>query len=226
MAAARPLARAMLDVSLPGDAVLDDVQRLVRNLIAMNEILRDTEHVSVRLVMTPDRMVVDEARRTFTYLNLYGYLTDAVVVNRVFPEEVGPYFGAWRERQLTALDEVQSAFAPVPVLRAPYFGEEVVGADMLDRLGAHVFEERDPGAVLHEALTQELVVGADAAELRMDLPFAEKGEISLKKIGLELVVRVDGYKRTLMLPPAMGDYRPTGASFEDGALHVTFDGPA
>jgi arsenite-transporting ATPase len=225
MAAARPLARAMLDVSLPGDAVIDDVQRLVRNLIAMNEILRDTEHVSVRLVMTPDRMVVDEARRTFTYLNLYGYLTDAVVVNRVFPEEVGPYFGAWRERQLTALDEVQSAFAPVPVLRAPYFGEEVVGAEMLDRLGAHVFEQRDPGAVLHQGLTQELVVGADAAQLRMDLPFAEKGEISLKKIGLELVVRVDGYKRTLMLPPAMGDYRPTGASFDDGALHVTFDGP-
>jgi arsenite-transporting ATPase len=69
------------------------------------------------------------------------------------------------------------------------------------------------------------VVGADAAELRMDLPFAEKGEISLKKIGLELVVRVDGYKRTLMLPPAMGDYQPTGASFDDGALHVTFDAP-
>jgi arsenite-transporting ATPase len=226
MAAARPLARAMLDVSLPGDAVLDDVQRLVRNLIAMNEILRDTESVSVRLVMTPDRMVVDEARRTFTYLNLYGYLTDAVVVNRVFPEEVGPYFGAWRERQLAALDEVQSAFAPVPVLRAPYFGEEVVGGAMLDRLGAHVFEDRDPGAVLHQRLTQELVVGADAAELRLDLPFAEKGEISLKKIGLELVVRVDGHKRTLMLPPALGDYRPTGASFDDGALHVTFDGPA
>ena len=226
MAAVRPLARAMLDVSLPGDAVLDDVQRLVRNLIAMNEILRDTESVSVRLVMTPDRMVVDEARRTFTYLNLYGYLTDAVVVNRVFPEEVGPYFGAWRERQLAALDEVQSAFAPVPVLRAPYFGEEVVGATMLDRLGAHVFEDRDPGAVLHQRLTQELVVGADAAELRLDLPFAEKGEISLKKIGLELVVRVDGHKRTLMLPPALGDYRPTGASFDDGALHVTFDGPA
>ena len=226
MAAVRPLARAMLDVSLPGDAVLDDVQRLVRNLIAMNEILRDTDSVSVRLVMTPDRMVVDEARRTFTYLNLYGYLTDAVIVNRLFPEEVGPYFGAWRERQLEALEEVQSAFAPVPVLRAPYFGEEVVGGAMLDRLGGHVFADRDPGAVLHQHLTQELIVGADAAELRLDLPFAEKGEISLKKIGLELVVRVDGHKRTLMLPPALGEYRPTGASFDDGALRVTFDGPA
>jgi arsenite-transporting ATPase len=226
MAAVRPLARAMLDISLPGDAVLDDVQRLVGNLIAMNEILRDTDSVSVRLVMTPDRMVVDEARRTFTYLNLYGYLTDAVIVNRVFPEEVGPYFGAWRERQLEALQEVQSAFAPVPVLQAPYFGEEVVGGAMLDRLGAQVFDERDPGAILHQHLTQELVVGADAAELRLDLPFAEKGEISLKKIGLELVVRVDGHKRTLMLPPALGEYRPTGASFDDGSLRVTFDGPA
>jgi arsenite/tail-anchored protein-transporting ATPase len=224
--AARPFARAMLDVTLPGDAVLDDVQRLVRNLIAMNEILRDNESVSVRLVMTPDRMVVDEARRTFTYLNLYGYLTDAVIVNRVFPEEVGAYFGAWRERQLAALADVEAAFAPVPVLRAPYFGEEVVGGEMLDRLGERVFDGHDPAAVLHDALTQELVVGANAAELRLDLPFAEKGDISLKKIGLELVVRVDGHKRTLMLPPALGEYQPTGASFDGAALHVTFDGPA
>ena len=226
MAAARPLARAMLDVSLPGDAVLDDVQRLVRSLIAMNEILRDNEHVSVRLVMTPERMVVDEARRTFTYLNLYGYLTDAVVVNRVFPEEVGAYFGAWRERQLDALQDVEAAFAPVPVLRAPYFGEEVVGAPMLDALGERLFEGVAPVDVLHDQLTQEIVVGADAAELRLDLPFAQKGDISLKKIGLELVVRVDGQKRTLMLPPALGDYPPTGASFDGAALHVTFDGPA
>jgi arsenite-transporting ATPase len=226
LAAARPFARAMLDVNLPGEAVLDEVQRLVHNLIAMNEILRDNESVSVRLVMTPDRMVVDEARRTFTYLNLYGYLTDAVIVNRVFPEEVGAYFGAWRERQLDALAEVQAAFAPVPVLRAPYFGEEVVGEAMLDRLGAAVFDGREPAAVLHEGLTQELVVGADSAELRLDLPFADKGEISLKKIGLELVVRVDGHKRTLMLPPALGDYQPTGASFDGAALHVTFDAPA
>jgi arsenite-transporting ATPase len=176
--------------------------------------------------MTPDRMVVDEARRTFTYLNLYGYLTDAVVVNRVFPEEVGPYFDAWRERQLTALEEVRAAFAPVPVLLAPYFGEEVVGGPMLDRLGEQVFHAGDPAAILHDRLTQELVVGADAAELRLDLPFAEKGDISLKKIGLELVIRVDSHKRTLMLPPALGDYRPTGASFDGAALHVTFDGPA
>ena len=97
VAAARPFARTFLDVPLPGEDVFGEVQRLVRNLIAMNEILRDREHASIRLVMNPDRMVIREAQRTFTYLNLYGYLTDAVVVNRVFPEEVaGGYFGAWR----------------------------------------------------------------------------------------------------------------------------------
>src|SRR5437764_13225639 len=93
MAAARPLARAMLDVSLPSDRVFDDVERLVKNLGAMNGILRDRATTSVRLVMNPDRMVIKEAMRTFTYLNLYGYLTDAVVVNRVFPPEVDGYLG-------------------------------------------------------------------------------------------------------------------------------------
>ncbi|MEA2249713.1 MAG: arsenite/tail-anchored protein-transporting ATPase [Solirubrobacteraceae bacterium] len=226
LAAARPIASALLDVTLPGEAVIEDVERLVRNLIAMNEILRDHERVSVRLVMTPDRMVIDEARRTFTYLNLYGYLTDAVVVNRVFPEEVGEYFGAWRERQQAHLADVEAAFSPVPVLRAPYFEEEVMGGTMLDRLGAAVFDGHDAAALLHRRLTQELVVGVGEAHLRLDLPFARKGEVSLKKIGLELVVRVDGHKRTLMLPPGLGDFRPAGATFEDGSLLVTFHGPA
>ena len=95
----------------------------------MHELLRDAEHASIRLVMTPDRMVVAEAMRTFTYLNLYGYVTDAVVVNRVFPDEVdGTYFGAWRAVQAEQLELVESGFAPVPVLRAPYFEREVLGA--------------------------------------------------------------------------------------------------
>jgi arsenite-transporting ATPase len=222
MDAARPFARAVLDISLPDDAVLEDVGALIRNLIAMNEILRDHEHVSIRLVMNPDRMVVDEARRTFTYLNLYGFLTDAVIVNRVFGAETGDYFGAWRERQLEHLDAARESFAPVPVLQAPWFDEEVVGGPMLDRLGATLFAEHDPAALLHDAVSQKLVVGRREATWTLDLPLAERGEISLKKIGLELVVRVDGHKRTVLLPPVLADYAPAGAAFENGALEVRF----
>jgi len=221
--AARPFARAVLDVSLPGTEVFDDVQRLVRNLIAMNEILRDTERVSIRLVMTPDRMVVDEARRTFTYLNLYGFLTDAVVVNRVFGDEVGAYFGAWRERQERQLESVRDAFAPVPVLQAPYFDEEVVGDAMLDRLGDVLFADAEAPALLHHSVSERLELGRDRATLHLDLPFAQRGDLSLKRLGSELIVRVDGSKRTMLLPPALDDYEPSGAAFADGGLTVTFE---
>jgi len=224
LAAARPLARSLLDISLPSQAVFADVQRLSENLIAMNEILRDREHATIRLVMNPDKMVIGEAMRTFTYLNLYGYLTDAVVVNRVFPSNVGDYFAGWRRVQEEHLELVQSAFAPVPVLCAPYFDQEVVGPEMLDRLAAALFGEHDPAAVLHDALTQELVLLEDGARLRLSLPFARKGDISLKKIGLELIVGVDGQRRTIMLPPALAAFNPSGATFEDGKLEVRFNG--
>jgi len=222
VAAARPFA-GMLDMSLPSEAVFDDIERLVRNLVAMNDMLRDGSATSIRLVMTPDRMVVKEAMRTFTYLNLYGYLTDSVVVNRVFPEEVGKgYFGGWRERQQEHLDLVRSAFSPIPILTAQYFSEEVLGPGMLDQLGDALFEDRDAAAVLHEELAQELIADNGTARLRVALPFTERGEIELKKIGLEVVVRVAGQKRTIMLPPALATYQTTGARLADGALEVDF----
>jgi arsenite-transporting ATPase len=224
LAAARPIARSLLDIPLPSQAVFADMQRLSENLIAMNEILRDRARCTVRLVMNPDRMVIGEAMRTFTYLNLYGYLTDAVVVNRVFPADVGDYFARWREVQEEHLELVRSAFSPVPVLSAPYFDQEVIGAEMLDRLADALFSEADAGAVLHDAVTQQLMVASDRASLRLSIPFASKGEISLKQVGLELIVGVDGQRRTILLPPTLAGFRPTGATFEDGALEITFDG--
>ena len=224
VAAARPFARTLLDVPLPNDRVFDDVERLVASLTALNGILRDRSATTIRLVMNPDRMVIREAMRTFTYLNLYGYLTDAVVVNRVFPKEVaGGYFGAWREVQREQMELVRSAFSPVPILSAPYFDQEVIGEPMLDRLASAVFDGRDAAAVLHESVMQEIVSTNGTATLRLPLPFAAKGEIDLKKIGPEVVVRVGGQKRTIILPATMAAYRPKSAQFEDGALSVQFE---
>jgi arsenite-transporting ATPase len=175
----------------------------------------------VRLVTNADRMVVKEAMRTFTYLNLYGYLTDAVVVNRLLPSD--GYFAAWSEVQREQLDLVRSAFEPVPVLTAPYLEREVVGPEMLDRLADEVFGEREAAAVLHSHIGQELVTENGRATLRLDVPFAEKGDLGLKKIGLEVVVRVGGQKRTIMLPPALAPYSASGARFEDGTLEISFE---
>ncbi len=229
VSAARPIARGLLDLPLPDNAVYEDLERLARNLIAMNDILRDRSSTSIRLVMNPDKMVVKEAMRTFTYLNLYGYLTDAVVVNRVLPDEAADgYFAAWREVQQEHMELVRSAFSPVPILVAPWLEREVVGPEMLDRLAGELFGDEDPARMLYHELSQELSSENGSATLRLPIPFAERGDIDLKKIGLEVVVRVGGQKRTIILPPTMAAYSTTGARFEDGALQVFFeksDGP-
>jgi arsenite-transporting ATPase len=225
LATAGPLARTLLDIPVPNHAVFADIRRLSENLIAMNEILRDHERASVRLVMNPEKMVIGEAMRTFTYLNLYGYLTDAVIVNRVFPSEVGDYFAGWRRVQEQQLELVASAFSPVPVLCAPYFDQEVLGPGMLDRLATELFDSQslNPAEVLHQSITQELDVSETEARLRLPLPLAEKEKIELKKSGLELIVGVNGQRRTIALPSALAGFEPAGARFDGGVLEVTFD---
>ncbi len=223
LAAARPFARAFLDLRLPDEDVLEEVNGLVASLVELHDILRDREHASVRLVMTPDRMVVAEAMRTFTYLSLYGYLTDGVIVNRIFPAELdGTYFGAWRERQQAELARVRDGFAPVPVLEAPYFETEVAGAAMLDRLGGALFAGDDASALLHGGLAREFGLGDGDGHVRLAVPFADRDDVSVKKVGDELVVAVEGRRRTVILPAALAALKPAGAALDDGALVVRF----
>ena len=219
-----PFARTLFDVPLPGDSVFEDVERLARNLVAMNGILRNRARTSVRLVTSLDRMVVKEAMRTFTYLNLYGYLTDAIVVNRVLPEEASEgYFAGWRDVQGRQMELVRSAFEPVPILQGPLFEREVAGPEMLDRLASAVFGGLDPSEVLHEELSQELVTDNGRATLSLPLPLATREELELKKIGLEVIVRVGAQKRTILLPPALSAYATSGARFADGRLEIVFE---
>jgi arsenite-transporting ATPase len=142
-------------------------------------------------------------------------------VNRLLPTE--GYFADWRRAQDEQLELVRSAFAPVPVLTADYLEREVMGDEMLDRLAGAIFDGHDPAAMLHDRLSQELVTNNGTATLRVDVPFAERGDLSLKKIGLEVIVRVGGQKRTIMLPPALSAYATAGARLEEGSLEITFE---
>ena len=219
-----PFARTLFDVPLPGDGVFDDVERLARNLVAMNGILRDRSRTSIRLVMNPDRMVVKEAMRTFTYLNLYGYLTDAVVVNRLLPEREG-YFAAWSEVQQRAARaralglRARAGARPRPTSSARWWAPRC-STGWPTRCSA----SSDPAALLHSELAQELVTDngrATPAGAASRSP--SKGDLELKKIGLEVIVRVGRQKRTIMLPPALAAYSTSGARFEDGALEIVFE---
>jgi len=223
LGAAAPLARA-LDVPLPEPELVDEVERLLENLLAMDAILRDRRHCSLRLVMNPDRMVIEEARRTFAHLGLFGYLTDAVIVNRLFPEEVaGTYFDEWRLRQAEHLKTVEEGFAPVPLLTARFFGQEIIGAEMHELLADELHDGDDPAAILYRGLSREITTSDEATVVRISAPFAEKGEVRVQRAGDELIVTVGDLRRTIILPTGLSGRNPDRAGFENGVLEISFN---
>ncbi len=226
LSTARPIARALLGISLPDGDVTDELHRMMGNLLAIRELLVDHERVSVRLVTTADDVVVAETRRTFTALSLYGVATDAIVVNRLFPADVGPYFAAWRDRQQAQLAEIGDAFAPLPLLRAPYFDQEVVGTDALDRLAAALYGGVAVCDRLHAGPGRELTVDGDRATVRIAVPFADREDVRLRRAGSELIVDVADRRRTVLLPVAIADYRPVAATVERGVLQISLQAPA
>ena len=170
--------------------------------------------MSLRLVMTPDRMVVYEAMRTFTYLNLYGYLCDAVVVNRVIPGGRGGVLGTWRDRPAELLIEVEDGFAAVPVLRAPTSRLKSWGRDARPPFRRALPVGTRGGDV--RQLSQTIYDARRPRRLRLALPFADKGDVSLKKVGGDLVVRVGDVAPDRRVAGGRRRVRPSGASFEAG----------
>lgn len=222
LGAAAPLAKA-LDVPLPEPELVDEVERLLENLLAMDEILRDHRHCSIRLVTNPERMVIDEARRTFSHLGLFGYLTDAVIVNRLFPAEVeGTYFDTWRRQQAERLTAVEEGFAPVPVLTARFFEQEVIGEEMHLLLADELYGRADPARILHRGLAREITTGETETVVRIRAPFATKDEVRLQRAGDELLVSVGALRRSIILPTGLARRDPDRASFEDGILEISF----
>jgi arsenite-transporting ATPase len=219
----RPLGRALFDLPMPDDEVYDAVQDLFQQLDRLHGMLVDPALTSVRLVLNPEKIVVKEAQRTYTYLNLFGYSTDLVVCNRVLPEGVTDhYFDAWKATQARHRTAVAEAFTPLPILDAPLFGHEIVGLDGLREMAAALYGDRDPSAVLFEGRGHHIEKQDGEYVLCLPLPFVSKADVSLYQAGDELVVQVGSQKRNLILPRALVGLRPYGARFEDGTLRIRF----
>lgn len=223
MGALRPVARRISSLPLPDDAVYDAVRRFYDRLAGVKEVLTDVRTTSVRLVVNPEAMVIAEARRTFTYLNLFGYRVDAVIANRLLPEEVSdPYFARWKELQGEHMETIEGSFAPVPVLRARLRATELAGVDALSALGEELYGASDPAAVLFADDPMTTVRDGDAYVLSLRLPFVERDELDLAVKGDELFVRVGPYRRTILLPRMLAVRPLSGARLDGDRVLIRF----
>ena len=220
-----PLLGRVAGLPTPGDEVFGSAARFYERLDGVRELLTDAAITSVRLVVNPERLVVAEARRTHTYLSLFGYRVDAVVANRLLPDAVeDPWFAAWRDRHAEHLAAIEDGFAPLPILRAELAGDELVGVDALRGFAASLYEELDPSAVLHAGEPMQVVRKGTSYEMILELPFADKDDLELGRRDDELLIRVGSHRRAMLLPDSLRR-RPVGAaSLRDGKLRVTFAG--
>ncbi|HVL90802.1 MAG TPA: TRC40/GET3/ArsA family transport-energizing ATPase [Actinomycetota bacterium] len=224
---ARPVVNRMVKAPIiASDTVMGAVERLHRTLESVRRLLIDTETSSVRLVVNAERMVIAEARRTYTYLNLFGYRVDAVVCNRLLPETItDPYFEEWKALQKMHLGTIHESFAPVPIMNVPLYDREMVGLDRLGVLAENLYGETDPAAMLHDVDPVVVRKTAEGATMSLHLPFTEKADIDLLRKGDDLYVKVGPYKRAIMLPVSLSRLEVAGAAFEGEALVVRFKRP-
>ncbi len=218
-----PVLKRVAGVPAADDRVLGATERLYDELRAVKVLLSDTARASVRLVVNPERIVIAEARRTYTYLSLFGYAVDAVVANRVLPASVAdPFFDRWKTLQAGYLDDIADAFAPLTVLRADLADDELVGLEALEAFGAELYRGNDVDAVLCTAEPLRVRKAGDTMVLEVDLPFTRRSELELGRHGDELLIRVGPYRRALLLPDALRRRRIDAAALEDGCLRVVF----
>ncbi len=220
---ASPLLRTVSDIPLPDDEMFDTLKELILQLDRMHKLLSDTKTASVRIVLNPEKMVIKESQRTFTYVNLYGFACDLIVSNRVLPDTVtDPYFAALKLAQARYGEMIEESFAPVPIFQVPFFDQEVVGMDMLRRTADALYGKIDPASILFEGSPQEIEHNGKGYLLKLKLPFASKSDVHLTRAGDELAISVGNFRRNAILPRALAELEVKKAKMEDGKLVVSF----
>jgi arsenite/tail-anchored protein-transporting ATPase len=219
----RPVLGKVAGVPMPRDDVFDAVTRLHQELADVRAVLTGPS-TSVRLVLTPEAVVVAEARRTLTSLSLFGYRVDGVLANRVFPGDVtDPWVAGWAAAQRRQLADIDDSFAPLVVCQAPFLAAEPIGADAVADFAAAAYGDGDPFAPAPSVPPLEVERSGEEFVLTLALPFADRDCMDLVRTGDELVLTVGAYRRVLALPGALRRCTVAGAALRDGRLRVRFE---
>jgi arsenite-transporting ATPase len=223
--AVAPVLKRITSLPVADDTVFAASRRFYDRLDGVRELLTDPDVTSVRLVVNPERMVIAEARRTYTYLSLFGYRVDAVVANRLLPADVtDPWFERWRELHAEHLATIEASFAPLPILRAELAADEPVGFERLREFGEAVYGDLDAASSLHAGETLKVTRRAGAYHLTLELPFAQHDDLEVGRRDDELLIRVGPYRRALLLPDSLRRRTITDATLRQGRLRVVFAG--
>jgi arsenite-transporting ATPase len=219
----RPVVGTFTDIPVPSKEVFSAIEELFGEIDKIRALLTDCTRSSVRLVLNPEKMVIKEAQRNLTYLNLFGYCADAIICNRLIPEQVDDdYFKAWKQSQKKHRQLIEEGFSPLPILDVPLLENEVVGLPMLELMAEAIYGATDPTGVLFEGRVQDIQKKNGGYVLNLALPFVAKEKVTLKHSYEELDIQVASYRRNVVLPQILRGLSVTEAKMDEGTLHIRF----
>ncbi|MHC4642698.1 MAG: ArsA family ATPase [Planctomycetota bacterium] len=215
--------KKIMSIPIPEDSVYASIQELYDNVGALKETLAESGTTSVRIVLNPEKIVLEETQRAYTYLNLYGYPVDCVIANRILPDEVtDSYFSDWRKSQRRYMVKMESIFSPLPILQSKLMRSEIVGRKLLVQLGRDIYSGQDPTKVYCDQRPQKIIRDKQAYVLVLKLPFVKKAEVNILKNNHQLTIQIGNYRRDILLPSALSLMDVEKATLKADELRVTF----
>lgn len=218
-----PMSKKLFEVEMPNKNAMNDIEKIYLKLIGLQDLLRNREVTSIRIVATPAKMVVEETKRNYMYVNLYDFNVDGLYINRILPADVGnDFFDQWIVLQREYVQSLKETFSALPITEIPWYDEELRGVENIRRIvddalaGKDIFAAR----VITERERFEAVEGG--YRLMVSLPGADKSCVDLYQASADIVIKAGNFKRNIPLPNTLKSYVITGAKFEEGYLEVTF----
>lgn len=219
-----PISKAAFQIELPNKKAMNDIERLYVKLQELQELFKDRETTSIRIVTTPEKMVVEETKRNYMYMNLYNYNVDGLYMNRVLPKDMeNPFFNQWLQIQEKYIKEIQESFGALPIYTIPWYEEELKGQMAVKRMAKEALTDADIFDIktIHgkEVFTQN----EKGYVLDVALPGADKKEMDLYQSRTDVVMKIKNFKRNIPLPNILRSYFITSAKLEEGILHIQFE---
>lgn len=221
----KPVSRKLFSIELPDNKAMNDIQKLYKQLLELQELLKDREVTSIRLVTLPEKMVVEETKRSYMYLNLFNFNVDGVFINRALPRDQElPFFDEWLKLQEKYIDELEMVFSDIPLFRIKWYDTEIKGIEALDRIIRDTFGRTDILKVLKDSKNEEYEKNEDGYLLKLLIPNAARDEIILHESGTDIIIRIGNFKRSIPLPYVLRKFRVAWAKFNGACLDIQFVG--
>ena len=219
-----PISKLVFKVEMPNKNAMNDIEKMYLKLIELQELLKNRDVTSIRIVTTPEKMVVEETKRNYMYMNLYNFNVDGLYINRILPKDINnDFFAQWIMIQKEYITHLKESFSALPIYEIPWYDEELKGEENIRRIVEDALSEKDVFSkkiITERESFKQIETGYP---LDVHLPGADKSSIDLYQAATDIVIKTENFKRNIPLPNILRNYVVSGAKFDEGKLSIQFE---